>query len=64
MVFGLVPFLLWVAGVVGIINPITEWQVTFVTMAMEGLGFMIYTGKGDNVGEAFMSWFKNKSNEE
>lgn len=61
MAFGLIPFLLWVAGIVGLVPQITEWPIVFMTVAMEGLGWMIYRGKGESVGDAFLSWFNKKN---
>jgi hypothetical protein len=64
MFAGIVPFVLWVLDYMDVIRPEedpTHWGIIVVSAALLSFGLMLANGKGSSISEAFMSWFKRKS---
>lgn len=60
LALGLVPGCLWILDYIDFIRPGSEpaeWPIMLMSLFLVAVGSMLLGGKGDKIGEAFMSWF-------
>lgn len=63
MTLGVLIFSLYVVDYVDLIRPgerPEEWGLIIMGGVVTSIGFMLRTGEGEKVSEAFLSWFKKR----